>query len=210
MWKISVYRDDGLAVGKHISTLSSNKEVLMKRRTYVTKRWAEVDTTLHNEECHTNEEEPSRKRKNRKRNIIWFKLPFSKRVKTNIGGMLLKSCWTSTFLQEANFTKSSIKTMWRSATVAWETWALSSRLTTIRSPGGPKQSQNGATAEIKKNAIWVGSAYLQGLYIKQQSSQVQWKSVIGLAGNTFKERFNNHKKISQVTKIWKRNWLSGD
>ncbi len=75
------------SIGKRISTLSSNKEVFNEAsHTYnEALRRSGYKENMTYEECHINEEEPRRKRKNRKGNIIWFNPPFSKSVKTNIG-----------------------------------------------------------------------------------------------------------------------------
>ena len=153
---------------------------------------------------------PSKRRRNRSRNIIWFNPPFSMHVSTNIGKQFLKVVnkhFTSTHRYHKIFNKNNLKISYfcmpNMKTIVHQ---QNRKLLSITSPSTGESTQPLNTACKKKtektcncrnkNLCPLNQKCLQERVVYKATVQtsLQPKSYIGSCATTFKTRYNNHKQ----------------
>ena len=141
-------------------------------------------------------ERETRKKRTCKRNVIWFNPPFSRSVKTNIGGTFLN-------LIAKNFPRGHrLYKIFNKNTVKISYSCLKNMKTIIQSHNSAisKQSSNNTptnlcNCRVKANCPLRGECLATAVVYKAQvTSGAEIKSYIGISGGPFKQRFNNHTK----------------
>lgn len=155
------------------------------------------------------------KPKARKRKIIWFNPPFNQSVKTNIGGKFLN-------LIDKHFGNNDLKKFFNRNSIKVSYSCLPSMEAIIRGHNRRLLSKSNASQEENKACNCRGgqkNCPLQGKCLQKQiiyraeiGEEHDKKAYIGLASNTFKERFLNHQmsfrqeKYKHSTQLSKHLW----
>ena len=177
-------------IQNRLSSLSSSREMF------------ETEQTIYNDALHragyktklvyqnkTNRE-TGRKRH---RNILWFNPPYSQSVKTNIGSKFL-------FLIDKHFKNSSLHKYFNRKTIKISYCCMPNMENIISNHNRKLMKTNTVSHSIKKcNCIDTNFCPLQGncvqssvVYKADVTTSTSTSTYIGLASNTFKERYNNH------------------
>lgn len=184
------------SVSKRISTLSSNENVFkdaaptyddaLKSSGYKEKiSYQKTPTRQHN-----------RKNRSRKRHVTWFNPPYSKDVKTNVGGHFLK-------LISRHFPRGhSLNKIFNANTIKVSYSCLPNMRSRIKTHNARKiQKTKQANPEKSCNCRKKDECPLRGncmiktvVYKATVRSNNTEKAYIGQTGGQFKTRFRNHKK----------------
>ena len=204
-------------ISDRISNLSSTAEIYeSEKKTYE----EALRAVGYSQQLHFNETKQSKK-KNRKRQILWFNPPFSDNVMTNIGSKFLS-------LIDKHFKNSPLGKYFNRKTIK-VSYSCLPNISAIISGHNQKLIQ-GQVAKQKQEDVRecnckAGKADcpLQGhclqkgiIYKASLKSAVGNNTYIGQAGNTFKERFTSHKasfknrKYETSTALSKQIWRIKD
>ena len=206
------------AIGKRISSLSSNKENFDQtadayNAALESSGYTETIKFSNGANCNARargKENKRRNRKNRKRKVIWFNPPYSMDVKTNVGGTFLrlinKHFHRGTKLNKI-FNKNSLKVSYSCMpNMSSVIKSHNARVIKGKVDKSPKKMCN---CRVKNNCPLNGKCLSKSVVYKATvTSNNMSKEYIGLAGNTFKERFNNHSKSLRQKKYSKETELS--
>ena len=185
-------------IENRISSLSSNKEIFDQEI-------VDYADALKNSGYNRNltfrpTQQRRKKNKNRSRNILWFNPPYSESVKTNLGSKFLK-------LVDKHFKNSPLHKYFNRKNVKISYSCLpnisaiiSGHNRSILKEATNNDINNSTTRECNCRD-GPQSCPLQGnclknsiIYQASLSTTNEKSSYLGQAGNTFKERFNNHKQ----------------
>lgn len=185
------------AVEKRISLLSTNKDVFEKAAPAYNK-------ALHNSgflqnityNVQNRNSNSTNRSRNRQRNIIWFNPPFSLNVKSNIGRIFLK-------LLEKHFPKQNkLHKIFNRNNVKISYSCMKNISNIIKTHNAKiikkelsEKEEKTCNCRITTNCPLQGNC-LQKAVVYKASVETNNNKVtyIGLAGGTFKQRFNNHMK----------------
>ena len=182
-------------VNKRLSCISSNKEIFQAAAPAYQEALARsgYDYKL---EFDPRAAEPSKKKRNRKRNICWFNPPYSTSVKTNVGAEFLKlvdKCFPPYNPLSKIFNRSTLKLSYR-CTPNMET-IIAARNAKILSP--PVEETRSCNCEKNTNCPLDGQCLTNNLVyqstVTQHTAQNTQRTYIGLTSTTFKARLGVHK-----------------
>ena len=184
-------------VNKRLSTISSSQAIFEKAAPVYQNALekAGYNYKLHYEHIDPETEGGSRKRKNRKRKIIWFNPPFSHTVKTNVGAEFLKLV-RKHFPKEhpfhTLFNKNNVKTSYRCTPNLNR--KISAHNKKILAQCKPDEGEGGYCDCTKRECPVEGKCYQSGVIynatVEREDGIVD--TYIGLSEPPFKQRFRNH------------------
>ena len=183
------------SINRRISANSCNEHEFNKAKPiYETalKASGYSETLIYNED-----NQPTRPRRNRQRNIIWYNPPFSKNVKTNIGRTFLKLIskhFPNQHKYHSLFNKNNVKV----------SYSCMDNMKTVINKHNMKitnadNNANAITGEQcncrKKDQCPLDNKCLTSsvIYNAQVTTNNTTKNYIGLTEGTFKQRFSQHK-----------------
>ena len=188
-------------IEKRLSSLSSSEDVFKKAAPMYNDalKTADISTTSASYAAAKRASQPRKPKKNRSRKIIWFNLPYSANVKTNVARTFLKLI-TKHFPPEGKLHK-----IFNNNTLKVSYSCMKNMNTIIKSHNDRllKSSQRkdemptekSCNCRIKTACPLRGNCLVESVVYKATIKHERVSKVyIGLAGNTFKQRFNNHKK----------------
>ena len=192
------------SINRRISTLSSSESVYksvantyesaLKNSNYKTKLEYAPDSSSDN---HT----PSNKRK-RKRHIIWFNPPFSRNVRSNIGRDFLKLIdkhFPKTNELHKIFNRNTVKVSYSclenvKSVISKHNKRVLNNMNGTKAKSGIQRNCNCRSHEecpLQGSCLTKSIVYKAEVMLKESQEVKQY---IGMTANTFKERYNNHKK----------------
>ena len=194
--KTSILRELPASINKRISTLSSDKQVFDDAvQTY-------QNALGHSNFSHKLEYMPhvtQQPRRNRQRNIIWFNLPFSKNVKTNIARSFLK-------LVDTHFPISNKLHKISNRNTDKVSYSCTSNVKSIITSHNTRIVRKSQPQDISAEICNCRNKHACPLQNKCMSKDIVYKATIstgntqgtkhyiGMTSNTFKERYRNHIK----------------
>lgn len=207
----SVLNQIPIGVNKRISQLSYNKDVFDNaKQVYIDAlKTSGYDTEFTYENSTPKPDTPTKKR-NRKRNIIWFNPPFSKNISTNIAGnflRLLRKHFPPRHTLHKIFNKNNTKA----------SYSCTPNVKNIISKHNKKildnteitHNENLCNCRNKRECPLKGSCLIKSIvYSAEIKTTNTTKTYIGMTGGTFKIRYNNHKKSFKNEKYEKESELS--
>ena len=203
-----------ISINKRISELCSNKEIYdisinpykaaLRKSGFTT----EPSYTPSVQLTETEQQEKTQKKK-RKRKVIWFNLPFSKNVKTNVGKIVLKLVkkhFPKEHMFHKIFNKNTIKV----------SYSCMPNIGTIISGHNkqllhPRQETYGCNCRKKLECPMQGKCLTPSLIYEAEitnDTDGDQKIYIGACETTFKERYRNHIKDMKHRKYIKSTELS--
>lgn len=203
------------AIGKRITSLSSNRAIFEEAATTYSNALQSCGYTerIHFDESSTSKPETSEdstRIRCRRRRIIWFNPPYSMNVKTNVGGIFMKLVHKH-FPRESHlhkiFNKNNIKISYGCTRNMGN--IINSHNAHIRSKEKEATTKKMCNCRKRDDCPLNGKCLSKSIVYKAEvKSGNIVKQYIGLAGNTFKERFNNHTKSIRLEKYKKETELS--
>ena len=203
----SIIKQIPAAVEKRISALSSNEEIFnqaSKPYNDALRSSGYSKKIKYIKDC-ANKRKP---KKARRREITWFNPPFSKHVKSNIGGTFFR-------LLDKHFPPGSKLHKIFNRNCVKLSYSCMRNMGSVIKAHNAKITKMTETTSKKCNCRKKDSCPLRG---KCLTSKVVYKATvvsgnaskiyIGQTGNTFKDRFNNHKKSFRHVKYEKETELS--
>ena len=162
-------------------------------------------------------QETHKQRRNRQRNIIWFNLPFSKNVKTNIARSFLN-------LVDTHFPVGNKLHKIFNRNIVKVSYSCMSNVRSIITSHNTRIFRRSQSQNINTDNCNCRSKHACPLQNKCMSKDIVYKAIvitnntqdtkhyIGMTSNTFKERYRNHiksfthKKYSNETELSKHVW----
>ena len=185
-------------ISSRLSSLSSSKEIFMKEKPF-------YDTALKKAGYSdgiqfVEKQSQSRKKRTRHRKVIWFNPPYNQNVKTNVAGRFLG-------LIDKHFGKSHLKKYFNRQTIK-VSYSTTANMEKIISGHNLKVIEKFKTLKDQQQPLrtcncrnGIDSCPLSGncltkstIYQAKVIGQSKTEKYIGLASNTFKERYSNHQK----------------
>ena len=199
------------AIGKRISEISSCKDIFDSSIGLYEKALKESgfnEKLVYQEKVIINEEEKDEKKK-RKRNIIWFNPPFSMNVKTNIGRIFFK-LMNKHFPKNNQlykiFNKNNVKLSYScTRNMGKIISAHNNSIVNDKNPTYSCNCRNKAECPLTNKCLTRSVIYKA---VVQNEIDEETKFYLGLTENSFKERFNNHKKSFKHKRYEKESELS--
>ena len=201
------------AISKRLSTLSSDQDAFnssANEYNEALRKSGYKDEIRFKKDSHTHADKT--RKNNRKRKVIWFNPPFSKSVKSNVGGNFLKLIdkhFPPNHKLHKIFNRNSIKISYScmpniSTIIKSHNRKLTSKTPTIAEKSG-KECNCRKPEECPMSGKCLSSQIVYKATVKSEASSVLY---VGLAGGTFKERFSNHKKAMNNERYSKETELS--
>ena len=203
----SILRNIPPSIDRRISNLSSNEEIFEKS-THIYQEALKSAGHNHKMKYNAPTSQPPRKR-NRKRQTIWYNPPFSRNVKTNIGSRFLKLVdkhFPRGHKLNKIFNRNSLKI----------SYSCMNNMQSIINAHNVRTIKNARTSNAKTcNCRKRESCPLSGeclatdiVYKATVVSNIGKASYIGLASGPFKTRYNNHTKSFRNDRYQKETELS--
>ena len=179
-------------ISQRVSNLSSSSEVFYSSASPYLDALKKSGYT--EEMSYTSGDQKPSKKKNRARQIIWFNPPYSQSVKTNVGAKFLA-------LINKHFGKSELNKYYNRKTIKISYSCMPNMEAVISGHNrkllnAPVSSQENRTCNCRKGPTTCplkGKCLMQSIvYQADVKEDTRTSTYIGLASNTFKERFTNH------------------
>ena len=199
-------------IAKHLSTISSNEEVFrnaVSEYEHALRVSGFEEKLAYTPDDTAKQKADKKKKKNRKRKIIWFNPPYSKNIKTNIGKEFLKIV-NRNFPKRNKlhkiFNRNSIKISYCC------TKNMSAKISSHNKSMMLKNEEENATEMDKlcncrkKEECPMDNQCLKSnvVYRAKVNTEDATKEYIGCTSNTFKERYTTHKQGFNHAKYSKR------
>ena len=193
----SIIRQLPASINRRISDISCNETEFNKAKTvYETA----LKSSGYNETLTYNERPPSRPKRNRQRNVIWFNPPYSSNVKTNIGRTFLRLLSIHFPRQHryySLFNKNNIKVSYSCMENMDAIISKHNKKVLSNSNANNSNNNNTCNCRSKDNCPLDNKCLTASLIYNAKVTTTETnpttKNYIGLTEGTFKQRYNQHK-----------------
>jgi hypothetical protein len=208
----SIIKQIPITIGKRISELSSTQDIFTEAASTYNEALKNsgyneaIQYTINTESS----ENQAKKKRNRTRNITWFNPPYSKNVKTNVGGTFIKLIakhFPPGHKLQKMFNNNTVKISYSCMKI------IKSIITSHNSQiikKETKETSRTCNCRTKDSCPLGGKCLASAIVYKATviSPGSDTKSYVGLSGGEFKLRYNNHTKSFRHEKYEKETELS--
>ena len=186
----NIIRNIPAAIERRISTLSSNNAVFKENSELYNDA---LKSCGYKETMRYKKDNRPRKRRKRTRKVLWFNPPYNKSVKTNVAGKFLKLI--DRHFPKGNklhklFNRNNVKVSYscmKNMSAVIKTHNQKITKSTNQKPTRNCNCKDKAKCPLKGNCLSKAVVYRATV-----KSDINEKSYVGLTGNAFKDRYNNH------------------